>query len=83
MVKTESRNQIFTYVGWYLALWASALVLLRTYEAFEASEALIALAILGFIFPPSLGWLRAACQHSPILFIGDVSRVSFSWHILR
>jgi membrane protease YdiL (CAAX protease family) len=56
MVKTENKTQTFMYVGGYLALWASALVLLRTHEAFEASEALIALVILGFIFP-ALAWL--------------------------
>ena len=56
MVKTENKSQPFIYVGGYLALWASALVLLRTYEAFEVSEALIALVILGFIFP-ALAWL--------------------------
>jgi CAAX protease family protein len=55
-VKTENKSQAFMYVGAYLALWASALVLLRTHEAFEASEALIALVILGFIFP-ALAWL--------------------------
>jgi membrane protease YdiL (CAAX protease family) len=56
MVKTENKSQTFMYVGGYLAIWASALVLLRTHEAFEASEALIALVILGFIFP-ALAWL--------------------------
>ena len=56
MVKTENKSQAFMYVGAYLSLWASALVLLRTHEAFEASEALIALVILGFIFP-ALAWL--------------------------
>jgi membrane protease YdiL (CAAX protease family) len=56
MVKTENKSQPFMYLGGYLALWASALVLLRTYEAFEVSEALIALVILGFIFP-ALAWL--------------------------
>jgi hypothetical protein len=33
MVKTENKSQAFMYVGAYLALWASALVLLRTHEA--------------------------------------------------
>ena len=56
MVKTENKTQTFMYVGGYLALWASALVLLRTHEAFEVSDALIALVILGFIFP-ALAWL--------------------------
>jgi membrane protease YdiL (CAAX protease family) len=56
MVKTENKSQTFMYVAGYLAIWASALVLLRTHEAFEASEALIALVILGFIFP-ALAWL--------------------------
>src|SRR4029077_15103041 len=54
MVSTESKAwsaQSLIYVCGYLALWASALVLLRTHEAFEASEALIALVLLGLIFP--------------------------------
>jgi membrane protease YdiL (CAAX protease family) len=40
-----------TYVGAYFALWAAVLMLLRTFEGFEASEALAAMAILGVIFP--------------------------------
>jgi membrane protease YdiL (CAAX protease family) len=40
-----------TYVGAYFALWAVVLVLLRTSEGFEATEALVALVILGVIFP--------------------------------
>ncbi len=39
------------YVGAYFALWAAVLILLRTFEGFEASEALAALVILGLIFP--------------------------------
>jgi uncharacterized protein len=53
-VNTESTARsahTFLYVGGYLALWASALVSLRTHEAFAASEAMIALVILGIIFP--------------------------------
>jgi len=38
-------------VGAYFALWAAVLILLRTYQGFEASEALAALVILGVIFP--------------------------------
>jgi len=38
-------------VGAYFALWAVAFMLLRTFEGFEASEALAALVILGVIFP--------------------------------
>jgi membrane protease YdiL (CAAX protease family) len=40
-----------TYVGAYFALWAVAFVLMRTFEGFEASEALAALVVLGVIFP--------------------------------
>jgi len=40
-----------TYVGAYFALWTAVLMLLRTFEGFEASEALAALVILGVIFP--------------------------------
>jgi membrane protease YdiL (CAAX protease family) len=40
-----------TYLGAYFVLWATALVLLRTFEGFELSEALAALVILGAIFP--------------------------------
>jgi membrane protease YdiL (CAAX protease family) len=40
-----------TYVVAYFALWAAALVLLRTFEGFETSEALAALVILGVVFP--------------------------------
>ena len=39
------------YVGAYFALWAAVLMLLRTLERFDASEALVALLILGVIFP--------------------------------
>jgi len=38
-------------VGAYFALWAVAFVLMRTFEGFEASEALAALVVLGVIFP--------------------------------
>jgi membrane protease YdiL (CAAX protease family) len=40
-----------TYVGAYFALWTVVLMLLRTFEGFEVSEALAALVILGVIFP--------------------------------
>ena len=40
-----------TYVSAYFALWAAVLMLLRTFDRFEASEALAALVILGVIFP--------------------------------
>ena len=40
-----------TYVGAYFALWVAVLMLLRTCEGFEASEALAALVVLGLIFP--------------------------------
>jgi len=43
------RSQI--YVGAYLALWTTALVLLRTFERFETSEALATMVILGVILP--------------------------------
>jgi membrane protease YdiL (CAAX protease family) len=39
------------YLGAYFVLWAAVLVLLRTFEGFELSEALAALVILGAIFP--------------------------------
>jgi membrane protease YdiL (CAAX protease family) len=39
------------YVGAYFALWGVVLILLRTFEGFEASEAIAALVILGLIFP--------------------------------
>jgi uncharacterized protein len=39
------------YVGAYFALWAAVFILMRTYERFEANEALVALVILGVIFP--------------------------------
>lgn len=39
------------YVGAYFAIWAVALVLLRTFEGFDSSEAIAALVILGVIFP--------------------------------
>lgn len=40
-----------TYLGAYFVLWTAVLVLLRTCEGFEIGEALVALAILGVIFP--------------------------------
>jgi len=40
-----------TYVVAYFALWAIVLISLRTFEGFDASEALAALVILGVIFP--------------------------------
>lgn len=40
-----------TYVSAYFALWVVVLLLLRTFEGFEASEALAALVILGVMFP--------------------------------
>jgi CAAX protease family protein len=40
-----------TYVGAYFAIWAVVLVLLRTFEGFDTSEAIAALVILGVIFP--------------------------------
>jgi membrane protease YdiL (CAAX protease family) len=51
MERTTSSIQAGIYLGSYFALWAVVLVLLRTYEGFEASEAMIALIILGVIFP--------------------------------
>jgi membrane protease YdiL (CAAX protease family) len=39
------------YVGSYFALWTIVLVLLRIYVGFDASEAIVALMILGVIFP--------------------------------
>ena len=38
-------------MGVYLALWAVVLILLRTFEGFDASEALAALVVLGVTFP--------------------------------
>jgi len=38
-------------VGAYFALWVGVFILLRTFERFEASEALAALVVLGVIFP--------------------------------
>jgi membrane protease YdiL (CAAX protease family) len=38
-------------VGAYFVLWVTVFMLLRTFEGFEASEALAALVILGVIFP--------------------------------
>lgn len=40
-----------TYVIAYFALWAIVLISLRTFEGFDASEALAALVILGVILP--------------------------------
>jgi len=49
------RTALFTrtrlYLGGYFVLWTAVLVLLRIYEGFDASEAVIALIILGVIFP--------------------------------
>jgi membrane protease YdiL (CAAX protease family) len=50
MARTASTRSII-YSGGYIALWAIVLVWLRTYVGFEASEAIIAFAILGLIFP--------------------------------
>jgi membrane protease YdiL (CAAX protease family) len=44
-------NRPGTYVGAYFAVWASLLILLRTFERFDAGEAIAALVILGVIFP--------------------------------
>jgi membrane protease YdiL (CAAX protease family) len=44
-------NRPGTYIGAYFALWAAALILLRTFAGFEAGEAIAALVILGVIFP--------------------------------
>lgn len=38
-------------MGAYFALWVAVFMLLRTFERFEASEALAALVVLGVIFP--------------------------------
>ena len=38
-------------MGAYFAVWATVLMLLWTFERFEAGEALAALVILGVIFP--------------------------------
>ena len=39
------------YVSAYFAIWTLALVLLRTFEGFDVSEALFAVVVLGMIFP--------------------------------
>ena len=51
MENSASSIRPSAYVGAYFALWAMAFLLLRTFEGFEASEALAALVILGVIFP--------------------------------
>ncbi len=51
MENSASSIRPSAYVGAYFTLWAAALVLLRTFEGFEASEALAALVVLGVIFP--------------------------------
>ena len=39
------------YVSAYFAIWTLALVLLRTFEGFDVSEAFFAVVVLGVIFP--------------------------------
>jgi uncharacterized protein len=51
MENSVSSSLAGTYVGAYFALWAAVLMLLRTFEGFEASEAFAALVVLGVIFP--------------------------------
>jgi uncharacterized protein len=51
MENSASSIRPTAYVGAYFALWAVAFVLMRTFEGFEASEALAALVILGVILP--------------------------------
>jgi membrane protease YdiL (CAAX protease family) len=51
MENSTSSIRSGTYVGAYFALWTAVLVLLRTFEGFEASEALAAGVILGVVFP--------------------------------
>jgi hypothetical protein len=40
-----------TYVGAYFALWVAVFIVLRTFEEFEASEALAALVVFEMILP--------------------------------
>jgi membrane protease YdiL (CAAX protease family) len=51
MENSASSIRSATYVGAYFALWATVLVLLRNLQGFDASEALVAVVILGVIFP--------------------------------
>lgn len=51
MENSASSIRSRTYVAAYFALWATVLMLLRTFERFEAGEVLAALLILGVIFP--------------------------------
>jgi membrane protease YdiL (CAAX protease family) len=51
MENSASSIRSATFVGAYFALWAAVLVLLRNLQGFDASEALVAVVILGIIFP--------------------------------
>ncbi|MGO8734321.1 MAG: lysostaphin resistance A-like protein [Terriglobia bacterium] len=51
MQSSASSIRPATYVGAYFALWVAVFIVLRTFEGFEASEALAALVVLGVIFP--------------------------------
>jgi len=44
------------YIAAYFGLWASSLILLRSFGTFDPSEAVAALIILGLIFP-ALAWI--------------------------
>ncbi len=51
MDKSSSSIRSGIYVAAYFVLWTGILILLRTFEGFDATEALAALVILGVIFP--------------------------------
>jgi len=51
MENSASSIRARTYVAAYFAFWAAVLMLLRTFEGFEAGEVLAALLFLGVIFP--------------------------------
>jgi CAAX protease family protein len=64
MEKSTSTIQERIYIGAYILLWTAALILLRTVEGFDTSEALVSLVMLGVIFP-ALALL--ATRHLPAL----------------
>jgi uncharacterized protein len=51
MENSASSIRSGTYLAAYFALWAAVLVSLRSFQGFDVSEALVAVVILGVIFP--------------------------------
>jgi membrane protease YdiL (CAAX protease family) len=67
MENSASSIRSATFVGAYFALWATVLVLLWNLQGFDASEALVAVVILGLIFPALA--LLATRRLAPLTYV--------------